>query len=610
MTFPPPQPVTASAGSVYAAAPRSRSRYRGRPWVLFAAIVATLVALALIVVDNGPPLAKVAERAWWWVSPSQAVSRLAAEPDFTALDLSWDANERAHTYSVSIARDAGFDVVVDRMTTSAHQVAVLDLEQGTTYFYRVSWTSAQGNRGVATRTQSVTTGIHQVSAPADIAVASTASAFSLTWAPVEWATQYVVRMSVSKDPAAFGASPADVEFPATTETGLATAAISRAVAGDHYFFTVRAANGDLSAAVSEPVSARLLLDPPKKATAVGASTTGVTISWSGVAVARKYVIERSSTPDFAVVDGSYTVPRAYRRMSVNGLAPGTPYYFRVRAEKGSRLGQASPVVTATTLSSGTVDVRVATYNVLDPALGRSLAPWSVRRKNLARTIDAAAPDIIALQEAGWSRVAGGRTPAQDLARLTKRSLSISKAGYRGDQILYSAKKYAAGDHGSFRLPRISGDGQRSAVWQIFTDRKTHARFVVVATHLTSGKSNNAGRAKQTKTILRKLRAVNHGGLPVVLMGDLNSYDARASITPMSLFAHAGYLDAEISSPVNDTPTLNTWVKATSNTGSIRFDHIAVSETIGVTRTSIENPKLSGPASDHRLLWADIAIATA
>jgi hypothetical protein len=31
--------------------------------------------------------------------------------------------------------------------------------------------------------------------------------------------------------------------------------------------------------------------------------------------------------------------------------------------------------------------------------------------------------------------------------------------------------------------------------------------------------------------------------------------------------------------------------------------------VSVTRTAIENPKLKGPASDHRLLWADIAIAT-
>jgi endonuclease/exonuclease/phosphatase family metal-dependent hydrolase len=587
-----------------------RVQVRRRRFLLASAILATILAVAMVVVDNWPVIGKALERAWWTFEPVEAVTGATALPDYTGLDLKWTAHDRAATYTVTVASDAALTEGVERMTTTSSQVVLTGLAEGTTYFYRVNWMSELGNWGVASAVTPVTTAFHRVTAPSSVTVAATASDFSVSWAPVAWATDYIVRMSTSKDPAAFGSSPADAEYVASTGTTFITPELSKASTGEKYYFTVRANNRELSNAVSEPAGARLLIDPPKDVSTAGAGTTGVTLTWAAVTGAKKYVIERSTSQDFATIDGTYDVPLAYTRMSVNGLAAGTQYYFRVRAESGKHVGQASATIAGATLSTGAIDVRVATYNVLDPKIGNaSLAPWKERRKNIARTIDSSGADIVALQEAGWSRVSDGLTPAQDLVKLTAKTLSISKAGYRGDQILYSASKYSAGRHGSFRLPRISGDGERSAIWQEFRDKATGAHFITVSTHLTSGINNNAGRVRQANAILAKLDTLNPDDLPIVLMGDLNSYDARADVTPMSLFSEAGYVDAELSTPETTTPNLNTWVKATSPTGSIRFDHIAVSDSVSVTRTAIEDPKLNGPASDHRLLWADIAIAT-
>lgn len=604
MTYMTSVPVSSPATATIGASPRVRARRRRV--LLASAITATVLAVAMVVADNAPVIGKVIESAWWGFDPATSVTDLTARADFSALDLSWGANDRAAEYTVTVASDATFTDTIDRITTTSTQAVLMGFDQGTTYYYRVAWKSEFGNQGVASEVKPVTTAFHEVTAPAAVDISATASDFSLVWDPVQYATQYVVRMSTSKDPAAFGDSTADVEFAPTTDTTFTTPALSKATA-EKYYFTVRADNRDLSTAVTAAHAGRLLVDPPKEATAVSATSTGVTVSWSPVANATGYVIERSSTEDFATVDSKYVVPRAYQRMSINGLAPGTSYFLRIRARDGSHKGQVSPVVAATTLSGGTVDMRVATYNVLDPKLGNTLAKWSVRRKNLAKTINAADADLVALQEAGWSTVSGGRTPAQDLVKLLDKKMVISKAGTRGDQILYSPKKYSAGKHGSFNLPRISGDGQRVAVWQVLTDKKTGASFIAVSTHLTNGIQNNAGRARQAKAILSKLDSINKSGLPLVIMGDMNSYDARSDLTPMSLFAKAGYVDAQLSSPATDTPTMNTWVKATSTTGSIRFDHIAVSESVSVTRTAIED--LKGAASDHRLLWADIALAT-
>ena len=593
-------------------APRRRAsprvRRRRRALLLTAAILATVAAGAMVVSDNRAAIGKAVESAWWTFDPAGSVAQLAAASEISGFDLDWAANDRASAYTVTIGTDASLENPIKKVTTTATSAAFDGLDQGTTYFYQVTWASELGNAGVASQVLPVTTDFHRVLAPETVSVSATASSFDVTWSPVLWATEYVVRMSTSKDPAAFGSSPADVEFAPTVDTSLSTPALSKAATGEKYYFTVRADNRTLSTASSGVKGGRLLIDPPAEAAASGASASGVSIAWSPVSEATRYVIERSSTPEFATVDASYDVPRAYARTSINGLEAGTGYYFRVRAENGKRVGQASSVVAAATRSTGAMALRVATYNVLDPRLGKKLAPWSERRKNLAATIDSADADIVALQEAGWSRVSEGRTPAQDLKKLIGKKMVLSKAGYKGDQLLYSPAKLTAGRHGSFRLPRVSGDGVRSAIWQEFRDKATGTHFIAISTHLTSGIDNNAGRARQAKAILAKLRAINAAGLPVVMMGDLNSYDARASTTPMSLFADAGYLDAELTTPETATPTLNTWVKATSATGSIRFDHIAVSDSVAVTRTAIENPKLKGPASDHRLLWADLAIS--
>jgi endonuclease/exonuclease/phosphatase family metal-dependent hydrolase len=585
-----------------------RVRRRRRQVLLAAAILSTALGVGLAVAHNGAVIGRALEGAWWTLSPATSVTHIRALSDYSGVELGWAANDRAAEYTVTVSTDAALRHPIDRLTTTATHVELTGLTEGTTYYYGVAWASELGNEGVGSSVERITTAFHQVAAPTGIAVAATASAFTLDWPVVDWATDYVVRMSTSKDPAAFGQSPADVQFPATTATTLTTQQLSKAATGDRYYFTVTASNRDLSSAVSAVTGHHLLVDPPKKAAIVGTSTTGATVSWSAVAGATKYVIERSSSADFSTVDGTYSVPRAYSRMSVNGLAPGTEYFFRVKAESGSLHGEGSTPVAATTRASGSVALRVATYNVLDPRLGtRSLAPWSERRKNIARTIDAADADIVALQEAGWSKVKHGLTPAQDIRNLIDKRMTLSKAGRKGDQMLYSSATFAAGPHGSFTLPRISGDGVRSAIWQEFRDKSSGAHFIAVSTHLTSGIENNAGRLRQAKTIVAKVRALNKSGLPVVIMGDLNSYDARATTTPMSTFASAGYLDAELSTPATDTPDLNTWVKATSTTGSVRFDHIAVSESVAVTRTAIEN--LKGKASDHRLLWADLAIST-
>ncbi|MFT4124247.1 MAG: endonuclease/exonuclease/phosphatase family protein [Microbacteriaceae bacterium] len=585
---------------------------RWRRLVLLLAIAATAAAAALLALDHAAQLARLVERVGWTLSlsPARAVDELSAVPGYESLALSWAAEDRAVGYTVEIAEDEDMTADVEHLSVDTTRVVIASgLAQGTTYYYRVSWTSAAGNVGAVSPVQSVTTPFRVVTAPTAVAVTSSSTAFALSWDPVDGATDYVVRMSTSSDPSAFGQSAADVEFSATTATSLSTDAIDR-TAGDSYYFTVRAENGVLSSASAAPVAARLAIPAPASASIDGTSTSGATISWQAVDGATSYLIEWSTSADFTSIAGSDTVPESYLRSSVYGLTTGTEYFFRVHGVRDSVAGDPSPVVAATTGAGAAASLRVATYNVLDPVLGKStLGSWSSRRENVAATIDAADADIIGLQEANWSRLADGGTAAEDLQSLLDKTMTLSKAGYRSDALLYDASKYAAGDYGHFDLPYVTSAGTgRDAIWQIFRDKKTGLRFLVVSTHLAALYTSSDDREVQAERIVAKIAKINTAGLPVVILGDLNSYDGRSDVTPMSVFAAAGYTDAELTTPETTSADVNTWVKATSTTGAIRFDHIAVSDEVAVTRTEVEDPDLDGPASDHRLLWADVAIA--
>lgn len=599
---------TAPVRVVRVAVPRRDQRHRRFPvWrllVLLAAIAATIAAAWM----NAPAIAQFLERAWWHIEQPAAVQQLAGRAGYSTLDLEWQKAADDARYRVTVATDAGFDHIVDRLHTTSTTAAFDGLAEGTTYYYRVHWTSALGNQAATTVPRSVVTEVHPLAAPTTVAMsAQSSSAFNVTWGSVPYATTYVVRLSTSADPARFGASPSDIEFPATAATSLAVT-VPQAALDVTYYATVRAENDHVISDLSVPAQARLRLDPPSNVSVAGTSTSSVTLSWDGVPNASGYVIERSGTSDFGTVDASYTVPRAYTRMAVSGLVGASAYFFRVHAMNGDQAGIDSPPITGATDGGPALSLRIATYNVLDATSGKDVGSWKERRHNVAATIRSAGASIIGLQEANsTTRLGIGTTQARDIARLTGFSLATS-AGLRGNQFLYDAHLYDLGRSGVFHVPQAKGDGYRTAIWQVFVDRATGSRFLVVNAHLSNGDSSydDQMRASQAAAMMRELTALDTG-LPSILLGDLNSWDTRTDVTPMSTFASNGYVDAGLSTPLTDSSTINTWVKAKSTDGRIRLDHIAVPASVAVDQTEVIADAKT-PASDHRLMWASISIA--
>jgi endonuclease/exonuclease/phosphatase family metal-dependent hydrolase len=136
------------------------------------------------------------------------------------------------------------------------------------------------------------------------------------------------------------------------------------------------------------------------------------------------------------------------------------------------------------------------------------------------------------------------------------------------------------------------------VWQEFAHRSSGTRLLVVGTHFSPWPNHDAARVRHARMLARRVRRINREAMPVVILGDFNSWTGRAPATPMSELAAAGFRDA-----LPDTNgTRGTLMRRDDDR---QFDHIAVSHGLAITRSGIETPKLAGPASDHRLVWADL-----
>lgn len=88
--------------------------------------------------------------------------------------------------------------------------------------------------------------------------------------------------------------------------------------------------------------------------------TSVELSWTKVANASQYTVQRASNASFT--SGLVQYPTSTTNYTINGLSSGTTYYFRVAAANGPHTGQWSDPVSDTTLTLGKPTINGSTMN--------------------------------------------------------------------------------------------------------------------------------------------------------------------------------------------------------------------------------------------------------
>ncbi len=259
----------------------------------------------------------------------------AASTSSGSITLSWSPVSGAAGYRVyrSSSASGSYSRLESNITSTSTSYTDNNLSPGTTYYYKVS-----AYKGTVESAQSsytyATTGINP---PTEIfATASSSSSIIVEWLPVSGADGYRVYRSSS-------ASGSYLEMTTTSSISYTDNNLSP---GTTYYYKVSAYKGTVVSAQSYYAYATTGLNPPTDVSARALSSSSIIVEWSAVSGADGYRVYRSTSASFGV---DITVNSAFSTsFSDNNLSPGTTYYYKVSAYKGTVESSQSSTASATT----------------------------------------------------------------------------------------------------------------------------------------------------------------------------------------------------------------------------------------------------------------------
>lgn len=422
--------------------------------------------------------------------------------------------------------------------------------------------------------------------------------------------------------------------------------------------------------ITSPVSAR----PSKVSTPYikASSPHTLTVAWPEVSGARRYTVYIASTPARA----SKTTKQSHRSrgrhtsLKLKGLRSNARYCVTVRAVRGSKSGARSPAVCGHTLrrtvKMSESKVSVATFNVC--ASAPNCRAWTQQRENaiVRRILDAKA-DVVAVQEV--TRRAdklARRLAAYGYAHYTQRERKLDEAIYYKTSVLemdVSARPvqsceiepyrgpddtavwrfprhfdqtaqqwYSFGTTGWFteepvcrirqiateREGRLGSPTGATAAWAALRLKRTGKSYLFVSAHLSHGPTKAAGRlrGRETKQLIRGAKQVADG-LPIIFMGDFNSYRGATDDPPRREMNRQGWVDTFDNSATYTRPYVSSFNGWGSRVETLKYwgghiDRIFIRTSMGSTNWKIvaktsKRRYIGTKASDHNVVRATITL---
>ncbi|MEO6472160.1 MAG: fibronectin type III domain-containing protein, partial [Aeromicrobium sp.] len=250
----------------------------------------------------------------------------------STVDLTWNAVTSAPRYRIQVATNSAMSgATYFRVTANKRQM--IGLNPATKYFFKVRVITSDGvnlspySSAIAVTTSAAPPSEFPMSAPTGLKSTELASTMaSLSWTPKSGAQKYRIQSSTNADMS--GATY--VRF---TE---ARAQIGGLKPATKYFFKVRVITVDgvnqspYSGSISATTKAATApaLTSPFNFVAKQKSTTEITATWSTVAGASKFQVQRSKSADMA---SPVSATAASNSATLTGLTADTTYFLRVRA---------------------------------------------------------------------------------------------------------------------------------------------------------------------------------------------------------------------------------------------------------------------------------------
>ena len=277
-------------------------------------------------------------------APSATAATSPTETNFTA---NWNSATSATGYYLDVATDIGITSFVtgfnNKYVNSVNNYLITGLSSGTNYYYRVR---AKNGSGISDDSGIITALTAPHTPTATYATAITNVSFNANWNASTGASGYRLDVSTTSDFSGILGSYNNLDVGNVT-----AAAVTGLSGGTNYYYRLRAYNNSGTTSNSATVSMLTLPSAPVEAAASSINKTSFSANWNASAGATKYYLDVATTSNFT--GGTYV--SGYQNLdvgnviiySVTGLAPGTNYYYRVRAFNSS----------GNSINSGTTTVR-------------------------------------------------------------------------------------------------------------------------------------------------------------------------------------------------------------------------------------------------------------
>ena len=358
---------------------------------------------------------------------------------------------------------------------------------------------------------------------------------------------------------------------------------------------------------------------------------------------------------------SYVIPASVTAKLGLHPASGNHLYYRFRAlNKGTAgtkmrlypsLHAVQPARQVGT-TSGMVPLKVGSYNVVSARVGANSQPskpWSKRKGKVASTIVASGASVVGLQEVSPSTEevsADGKTRQTESLLAAVRSAARNAGsgadyamvrvspylepgstwGSQGQRILYDKKRLTLlSDCPEYTGARFysgsctanlatnasdSNEDKRKFAYAKFRDNTSGGEFWFVSTHLDPRQGAESLRGRQARSIISTMNRLNTQGLPILVTGDLNSYQNKsAGNAPHDELVGAGFRDSFTATKKKNAEfsTLNDWyttVKKYDQGFGVRLDYI-LGQGVGDFTNYVNDMARTDSArgSDHNMVHA-------
>jgi endonuclease/exonuclease/phosphatase family metal-dependent hydrolase len=305
-----------------------------------------------------------------------------------------------------------------------------------------------------------------------------------------------------------------------------------------------------------------------------ATTTSLHLQWPKTAQATQYIVEVATDEQLSDRRTYDTVTR--NAAWVTGLAPGQVYCFDVIARNSHGNGPRSVHTCKPTISTQPQPLpdpptyRVLTYNLCS----RHCAHWRSHRAAAARLVRHASPDVVGFQE---------DTSTSGMPHLLKPAGLHQAVRAHGSALFFDRSRFRVVRNGSLDLRHQLNWG----VWAIVADKEAGGRRLMFANaHVAAGgdtSANDDRRREGVQNLVEGVTRMNASDLPVVYLGDYNSYRHRQYDSPATVFHSIGRYDAfdlaeSLHHPNYNSANGGTSIPRIGHTWGDHVDHVWVDPT--------------------------------